>query len=154
MFNVTVEMTTICCATCGITFSVPAGLFRIRQDAEESIYCPSGHESYWEKADAEDSARIKDLKKDLVLAVHRAEQAEARAREEASLNDRETAGAAERGEAGQTITRDGRRVKCPTCGKGYRYLAGLRNHLADVHQVHPETIAGMVAEFVRQQDAR
>lgn len=78
-------MTLICCAKCGIPFAVPEAVYYERSVEGEEIICPNGHgEEYGPREaekPAEDTAKVTELRRELVHAIHRAEQAEARATE-------------------------------------------------------------------------
>jgi hypothetical protein len=70
----------LCCGTCGVIYCAPSELVRVR--GEEGLCCPNGHETVYATRDAEEaeeSAKIQELRGELVRAIHDREQAEARA---------------------------------------------------------------------------
>jgi uncharacterized Zn finger protein (UPF0148 family) len=75
------EMAYLFCAECGLPFAVPLEYVKIKEDG---ICCPNGHENSYNLKDEdapEDSAKVTELRRELIQATHRMEQAEARATE-------------------------------------------------------------------------
>lgn len=83
MIALTVQMIELHCGTCGILFAVPHSVYLDREEAEEEITCPSGHGEVYTTVQtgkpAEESPKVQELRRELVAALHRAEQSEARA---------------------------------------------------------------------------
>ena len=69
------------CPTCGATFCVSQSFVDQRRRDGRRIYCPSGHRLYFPPTPrpATVPAEVRTLKRQLIRAVHQAEQAEARA---------------------------------------------------------------------------
>jgi hypothetical protein len=76
------EMAYVFCGSCGIPYGVPLEYLRMK---ETCVYCPNGHENEYDMKDEDapevekDSAKVQELRRDLMRAVHDREQAEARA---------------------------------------------------------------------------
>jgi hypothetical protein len=82
-----VSLDYLCCGTCGCVFCAPSELVRVR--GEEGLCCPSGHLTYYytdSAEEAEESAKVQELRGELVRAIHDREQAEARASEVKATN--------------------------------------------------------------------
>jgi uncharacterized Zn finger protein (UPF0148 family) len=75
------EMAYVFCQECGLPYAVPLEYVRMK---EEGIFCPNGHENTYHLKDDEapqDSEKVMELRRELIQATHRMEQAEARATE-------------------------------------------------------------------------
>jgi uncharacterized Zn finger protein (UPF0148 family) len=76
------EMACLFCSTCGLPFAAPLEFVKFKDD---EIFCPNGHGSHFNlKDDAveeKDSAKVQELRRELIQAKHQAEQMEARASE-------------------------------------------------------------------------
>jgi hypothetical protein len=80
--SVLISLSYLCCGECGCVFCAPEELVRVK--GGEGLHCPSGHLTQYHTDDAEaaeDSEKVTELRRELVHAIHRMEQAEARASE-------------------------------------------------------------------------
>ncbi len=97
-------------AGCGITFAVPRGWQRERQEDHTTFYCPNGHQQYFPgETDAE------RLAKELARERQRLDQAQA------AVKDLERSRRAIRGQ----LTRQRNRIAkgvCPCCKRHFRDL--------------------------------
>jgi hypothetical protein len=97
-----VTMYTICCHTCGVFFAVPSEVIESRQETGDTIQCPNGDDilvgSPEDEPEAE-SAKILELRRELMRAVHDREQAEARASDVKAARSRKGRGGASASDA-------------------------------------------------------
>jgi hypothetical protein len=126
--TVTVPLEALCCPDCGALFAVPE-IF-LRQKDGDDITCPNGHQNCWPRQDdddAKDSPKVKDLRRELVHAMHRAEQAEARTAD----NGEAPADAIASVEAFPTL------CPCGNCLRTFKLARVLFNHLVRDHAMPP-----------------
>lgn len=74
------ELDYLCCGECGVVYCAPVELVRLK--GEDGLYCPNGHETVYRAKDDDapaETAKVTELRRELVHAIHRAEQAEAKA---------------------------------------------------------------------------
>jgi hypothetical protein len=113
------------CEECGIVFMAPLTLVNARTRTGEGIYCPNGHELFFDKPEpTKPSVSLEDRQR-LVRAMHDAEQAEARAAE----------GKPPAPPAPAPCKREGDKIACTHCGKKYCYPSGIASHLHYEHRI-------------------
>lgn len=76
--DISLEFKTIVCAECGCPFCMLREHWAIAARDKKTIYCPSGHEIF---CTLPADARSRKDRRELISALHRAEQAEAKAAE-------------------------------------------------------------------------
>ncbi len=132
------------CFRCGVPFAVPRGYRVQRLKDGRTFWCPNGHGQAYERP----AKPNVEQRRELVAALHRAEQAEARASTAESRAGSATQGAvpaaaqspAPTGPADVvtvTIPADQHgRPTCPECGRSFALLgASLRHHLRRKHGI-------------------
>jgi hypothetical protein len=150
-FNLTVPMVAMHCYKCGIPFAVPTDWDAQRYYDHREFWCPNGHGQTYAKPETppKPGASLED--QELVLALHRAEQAEAKAAEASgkpptdppAVDDPEPPAAAPT-PGGKTdpktvpfdrvvVRSPAGTLLCVECNKAYKYAAAMRKHLCDVH---------------------
>jgi uncharacterized Zn finger protein (UPF0148 family) len=75
-----VSLDYLMCGECGCVYAAPSELVRIKGE----LCCPNGHLTSYDKSGEDEDAdpvKVIELRRELVHAIHRAEQAEARASE-------------------------------------------------------------------------
>jgi len=139
------------CLFCGIMFAMPLGYADQLRKEGTHYYCPSGHEQWyvvpgkskgddddegeeWKKPKSESSPTT-ELRRELVHALHRAEQAEAKAAE--ARDNKAPQIPSEHHKEKLMAERDasGNYVCCPKCNRPYKSLACLAKHLRTTHRV-------------------
>jgi hypothetical protein len=85
-FPITLSLEVLTCVSCGCPFAVPETLLHDVRRLGGTIRCPRGHHNDWQSpeektATRDESSNADALRTELLRAVHRAEQAEARARD-------------------------------------------------------------------------
>jgi uncharacterized C2H2 Zn-finger protein len=139
--KLTVDARFYTCAECGVLYGVTEQFDERRREDGETFYCPNGHEQVYKGArrEADDkSERTLAERQELVLAIHRAEQAEAKAAELAGakakpLQDGKPAAAEPAIDV--RVRRDGYLLHCPSCDATYRSTVWLQRHLCQRHGV-------------------
>jgi hypothetical protein len=86
-----IEMLNECCPECFINFSLPRSLYKARCEDGEPIFCPVGHEMFYDgddsgKSNNKGNTRPDDRRKrqEKIRQLHELEQAEARIAEKAT----------------------------------------------------------------------
>lgn len=152
-FTITTQMETECCYKCGVIFAAPAAFFRQRMKDGRGFWCPNGHGQSYDCA--KDSAKREQAslehRQELILAIHRAEQAEAKAAEAAgtkAVADTSDEAPPQTDSAAQAPTEAEQlgflpkapsvkvvddRMICPHCQRGYRIGTRLARHLRQEH---------------------
>jgi hypothetical protein len=139
----TLRMTAVDCFKCGIPFFVPERWDEQRSEDGREFFCPNGCRQAYVVPDPRlhDASRPQDedveQRRALVLRIHEQEQQEARDAERGASSSRPmlTAPATAIEQAVVKLqlanfNRDPKdRLKCPECGKRYRYLPCFRKHL-------------------------
>ena len=59
-FNVTVNLSTTVCPSCGVIFAIPCHLMDIRRQTHKAVYCPNGHTFNW-PGKTDEQKRIEQL---------------------------------------------------------------------------------------------
>lgn len=137
----TIPLAVLVCWTCGIRYGVDRTFYEILRDSEKSVYCPRGHRSTYtpvkpqEQIDAEKlKAENERLKRELVQAIHDADQAQAR--KENTLPEVPTVPTSKAVTTAAELPPDGPdRHTCPECGKVYKLGWRWREHRENVHKV-------------------
>lgn len=152
---VTIHYTFIPCYKCGIVFGWPTTLDTQRRADGRKFFCPNGHEQVFNEG-YERRKREKnpdyERQQEQLLALHKLEQAEARA-EAAEEQAKQLAAtmadappeptkakhnpAAAPGLVPETFRE---RETCPVCGKEYRSSPHFWRHLRHVHGLNPSTM--------------
>jgi uncharacterized Zn finger protein (UPF0148 family) len=65
------------CGKCGVTFFIPTGFI----SSKPRVCCPNGHKNHYATDEEKASAKVMKVRRELIHAIHRAEQAEAKASE-------------------------------------------------------------------------
>lgn len=143
--NISVTCNVHHCITCGVPVLLPAELEESLRREGRAFRCPNGHRQRWE-AKPQDPAADLAQRQEMVAALHRAEQAEAKAADmEARLLGRRE-GANE-----NLLPAPPRRWTCPRCDKTYKESVRLGGHLRRVHQMSQKEIE---AALLPQVEAR
>src|SRR5206468_8844162 len=80
--TISITMVFETCLECGVVFGMPEVLREYLLKDGEKFFCPNGHEQWFcTKEEKEKQQPDTDTRRELVLAIHRAEQAEAKAAE-------------------------------------------------------------------------
>ena len=130
------------CWECGVQFAVHEAWLIEKMNREESIQCPNGHEYACEASTPEIDlekhnkdlrAENERLRREVVQALHNAEQAEARGTLPAN---------AEVTPEPVTVRIDDEWIYCPCCNASFRLIAGLVRHVTRKHAgvVDPEAV--------------
>jgi hypothetical protein len=86
----TLALEPVHCPKCGITFLVPQAYIDQRRRDGRRMSCPNGHRLWFPRTPTPPStpapAEVQKLRRQLVKAVHDAEQAEARAQDASSAS--------------------------------------------------------------------
>jgi hypothetical protein len=77
------EQTHLHCYKCGIIFSVPDRWYDHRCEDHRPFFCPNGHRQHMSPEEPPDTVK----RSELIQAMHRAEQAEAKAAELSGQHD-------------------------------------------------------------------
>jgi hypothetical protein len=127
------------CWKCHVLFALTERMAERLQKTHKEFYCPRGHSCCYGKP----TPKID------ILAIHNAEQAEAKAAELAGELSREdaTPPAPPLPEGVIRVERVGKRLQCPRCNKTYVRGWALADHLRDTHAVEN------FREFVVSEDA-
>lgn len=137
-FNIQIPMVTVLCPSCGVIFAISERLQQAKQRDGDGVHCPSGHEIFWpSEREWEREQRQKTLpeRQELILALHRAEQAEAKAAEvrtnASSGNGSNAPAALPEDPAPPTcdVVVVDSRLKCTKCGTTYKFRKAMVNHL-------------------------
>lgn len=105
------------CWSCGVLFALPGNMLRHRRENGGSVFCPSGHENWWNESECD---KLKKRLKARDEALERREQAHERTRER--LQSEERSHSATKGH----LTRTKKRVSggvCPCCNRSFVALA-------------------------------
>jgi uncharacterized C2H2 Zn-finger protein len=102
-----IEAITVCCAECGIPFSMPKNYQQELRESHQSFYCPSGHGNHYPEKNKADILQEKLNQKQNEIAQLSASKVQL----EAQLQ-KVAAG------------------KCPCCGKLYKHL---QSHMKNKH---------------------
>lgn len=108
------------CCECGLMFLVPKTWMDRRQKDGRGFRCPNGHKMFYPapaSTPKPDDDKEVERRRELVLALHRAEQAEARAADgKPPVEEQPTPPGS-----------------CPHCGKVYKLETCLRRHVRRYH---------------------
>ncbi len=135
VMDITVDLTAMDCANCGVVFALPTKLDKQRRDDGGSIYCPSGHSMSY-------AGELSKLR----AALRRAEQdrdwyKSSEADQRGWRQKAERRLAAQKGE----VTKLRKRLVAGTCPFGcHRHFVDLERHVATMHpglELAAETIA-------------
>lgn len=122
MTKVEIQLATIECCRCGITFGVPELFERTRRNDHQLFYCPAGHSQYFSgKSEAE---KLRDI-----LEAERQSYARAREFAENRLRYAKYDIAAAKGKLTKLKNRIANGV-CPCCG---RTFVQLQRHISNKH---------------------
>ena len=136
-----VAMQQCVCSECGIPFYVPRVYFDAKINADEEVICPNGHGNLYETEEHTATTENAALRRQLIQALHRAEQAEAR-----------HGGADEPPTPVDELPPDPERCmvntegfhcpRCETCSIG---PGEMIRHLTEAHGVTTERVAAILA---------
>ena len=150
-FNLTVPMVAMHCCKCGIPFAVPKEWDVQRRYDYRYFNCPNGHRQAYVEPETppKPGASLED-RQELVLAIHRAEQAEARAAEASGKPSADLPEVSEPAtptpQSGQpdptaaapevervVLRSPGGSLVCAECSKAYKYPGAMEKHLCADH---------------------
>ena len=121
----TVNLETIQCAACAMTFAVPKRFETDRREDHATFYCPSGHPNVFNgETESEKLRRERDR-----LAQRIAERDDDVKRQRERAEAAERCGAAARGQVTKIKNRVGHGV-CPCCNRTFENLA---RHMGSQH---------------------
>jgi hypothetical protein len=127
---VQVDIATIDCASCAVTFGLPERMLKARRDDGAIFYCPSGHQNVFRKTLADRLRADLATTQARLTAAHRRADGEAERRKAA-----ERSTSALKGQMTRLRTRAANGV-CPCCSRSF---TNLRRHMASKH---PDFTAG------------
>lgn len=148
-FNVIIPMKVECCFECGIFFAVPKLYVESQIEDGNDVYCPNGHINQYARPDELQgpTATEQKLRADLMAALHRAEQAEARASEANgvkvgdALTSNEAADSNDPPAVLRASAQNPAARVCIVCGRAYASPAWLRRHLLNAHNINISKLA-------------
>lgn len=114
----TVDLVSVQCGKCGVTFGLPANFHRQCCEVGQHFYCPNGHCRVYGETE------VKRLERELALEKSRHDQTKAR------LNTAEKAVATEKRKAARVQARVQNGV-CPHCRRSFQ---NLRRHMQTKHK--------------------
>jgi NMD protein affecting ribosome stability and mRNA decay len=126
-FTLVQPFITLHCVTCGIAFAVPQRWWDDRNEDHRTYCCPNRHAQHIPPAETPKPSL--EQRQETILALHRAEQAEAKAADLAAGKPGVPA------EPPPVVTLDGKRLKCADCGKTYAFASGMIGHLRQRHGI-------------------
>ena len=129
----TIEMQELFCWTCGVLYCAPKKYTEAKIKNDEPIHCPNGHENeyVWDSKKEAESEKIKELRREHMLALHHADQAAARAQDGKEPKDQHEQPV----DAVKPVITASGRLQCPHCDLSYRLRSGLAKHLHKNHSV-------------------